>query len=90
MKAAVAVLALAAAAPVFAAEPHPFNVHDLVMMERVSAPVLSPDGSQVAYALRQTDYEANKGSTGIWRVPVRGGTPVRLTPPALHAYCAMW
>ena len=90
MKAAVAVLALAAAAPVFAAEPHPFNVHDLVMMERVSAPVLSPDGSQVAYALRQTDYEANKGSTGIWRVPVRGGTPVRLTPPALNASSAVW
>jgi dipeptidyl aminopeptidase/acylaminoacyl peptidase len=90
MKAAVAVLALVAAAPAFAAEPHPFNAHDLVMMERVSAPVLSPDGTQVAYALRQTDYDANKGSTGIWRVPVHGGAPVRLTPPALNASSAVW
>jgi len=62
MKTLAAVLALAFAAPVLAAQgAHPFDVHDLVMMDRVSDPSLSPDGKLVAFALRETDYDANKG-----------------------------
>lgn len=52
-------------APALAA-PHPFDAQDLVMMDRVSDPHLSPDGSQVAFAVRETDYAANKGVTGVW------------------------
>ena len=47
-------------------KPHPFNVRDLVMMDRVSDPQLSPDGKQVAFQVRETDYAANKGVTSIW------------------------
>src|SRR5947208_1330904 len=32
--------------------PHPFDVRDLVMMDRVSDPQISPDGKKVAYQLR--------------------------------------
>jgi acylaminoacyl-peptidase len=42
--------------------------HDLVMLDRVSDPHVSPDGKSVAYDLRSTDYEANKGRHAIWVV----------------------
>jgi dipeptidyl aminopeptidase/acylaminoacyl peptidase len=78
-----------AQAPPFAAKknytrdngkPHPFNVRDLVLLSRVSDPQISPDGSHVAFALRETDYTANKGVTSIWLLDLRGkdATPVRL------------
>ena len=44
---------------------HPFNVHDLVMLKRVSDPRLSPNGSMVAFTERRTDYAANKGVYSI-------------------------
>jgi dipeptidyl aminopeptidase/acylaminoacyl peptidase len=44
----------------------PFNVRDLVNLERVSEPALSPDGKMVVFSVRQTDYAANKGVTSLW------------------------
>ncbi len=48
----------------------PFTVNDLVMLERVSDPRVSPDGKNVVYQLRQTDYAANKGMNSIWVMPL--------------------
>jgi dipeptidyl aminopeptidase/acylaminoacyl peptidase len=91
MKSLAAVLSLAFAAPVFAASgPHPFDVHDLVMMDRVSDPSLSPDGKVVAFSLRETDYDANKGVNSVWIVPAGGGKTVRLTDKALNATNPRW
>ena len=59
------------------AAPHPFDVKDLVMMDRVGAPVLSPDGTTVAFTVRSTDYDANKGVTSLWTVPLADGKPVQ-------------
>ena len=53
--------------------PHPFNVQDLVMMDRVSDPQLSPDGRYAAFAVRSTDWAANKGVTAIYLLDLRGG-----------------
>mgnify|MGYP001354135504 CR=1 FL=1 len=90
MKSAL-VLAFAALLPVAAgAAPHPFNVHDLAMMDRVADPQLSPDGTQVLYQLRQTDYEANRGRTSLWRVGIAGGQPTKLTEPGLGGNSASW
>ena len=44
----------------------PFMVRDMVNLERVSEPALSPDGQMVVYSVRQTDYAANKGVTSLW------------------------
>ena len=85
---AAALSALLPAAAIAAS--HPFNVHDLVTLERVGAPVLSPDGTQVAFGLRQTDYEANKGRNSVWLVPLAGGEPRRLSEKALNASSAQW
>src|SRR5579859_2201658 len=68
------------AAPALAAQgAHPFDAHDLVMMDRVSDPHLSPDGSRVAFAVRETDYAANKGITSVWvRSLDKGAEPRKL------------
>ncbi|MBX7248800.1 MAG: S9 family peptidase [Caulobacteraceae bacterium] len=65
-------LALAAAAlPALligaaSAEARPFTARDLVTFERISDPHISPDGRFAIYALRQTDYAANKGVNSLW------------------------
>jgi dipeptidyl aminopeptidase/acylaminoacyl peptidase len=46
--------------------PHPFDAHDLVAMDRVSDPRLSPDGAELAFSVRETEYAANKGVNNIW------------------------
>lgn len=46
--------------------PHAFNVRDLVMMDRVTDPQLSPDGRYGAFSVRSTDYAANKGIDAIY------------------------
>ena len=88
----LALLLAIAAAPSFAAMspaavPHPFNAHDLVMMERVSDPHLSSDGSRVAFSVRSTDYAANKGRNGVWILSLdkAGAKPQRLTDLQLNA-----
>ena len=74
MKLLFAALALAlASGPILAADadttaPHPFSIRDLVMMDRVSDPQLSPDGRYALFTVRATDYAANKGVTSIYVV----------------------
>ena len=46
--------------------PHVFNVRDLVMMDRVGDPQLSPDGRYAAFGVRSTDYAANKGVNAVY------------------------
>ncbi|HEX5314808.1 MAG TPA: prolyl oligopeptidase family serine peptidase, partial [Gammaproteobacteria bacterium] len=72
MKVSIAAILLAFfTAPVMAASPHPFDVHDLVMMDRVGDPVLSPDAGTAAFSVRETDYAANKGVTSVWVLNLR-------------------
>ena len=71
-------LAGASAAATAPAEPtQPFTVQDLVRLERISDVAVSPDGKRVAYTLRTTDMDANKGRTGIWLLDTgkRGAAP---------------
>jgi len=64
--------ALAAPAVAAAAEPHPFTVQDLLAMQRISDPQVSPDGKQVLFTLRTTDLDANAGRTDLWLVGADG------------------
>jgi dipeptidyl aminopeptidase/acylaminoacyl peptidase len=63
-----------------ASGPHAFNVRDLVMMQRVSDPQLSPDGRHAAFGLRSTDYAANKGINAIYVLDLahKGAAPVQV------------
>jgi dipeptidyl aminopeptidase/acylaminoacyl peptidase len=91
MKPLFAALMLALALPVAAAPtpggvpvenhgPHAFSVHDLVMMDRVSDPQLSPDGRYAAFSVRSTDYAANKGVNALYLLDLSepGAKPVKL------------
>jgi dipeptidyl aminopeptidase/acylaminoacyl peptidase len=56
-------------------KPHPFNVRDLVMLDRVGDPQLSPDGKHVVFQVRETDYAENKGVTGLWLMDLTDRSP---------------
>lgn len=47
------------------AAPRGFAMRDLVMLDRVSDPQVSPDGRCVAFTLRETDRDNAKGVSGI-------------------------
>ena len=44
---------------------------DLISMQRVSEPEVSPDGQWVAFTVATPDMEANRNASNIWVVPAR-------------------
>ena len=77
-------------APAHAADLRPFSVQDLVTMQRVSDPRPSPDGKWIAYVLRSTDLDANRGRTDLWLVGVDGKGARRLTTSAENESSPRW
>jgi len=75
-------LALAAACLISTphAQARTLTPHDLVMLDRISDPHISPDGKSVVYDVRSTDYTANKGVHAIWDICLScgSGQPWRL------------
>ncbi|MHC5074327.1 MAG: S9 family peptidase, partial [Planctomycetota bacterium] len=58
---------------------HPFSVHDMLAMDRISDPQVSPDGKKIVFTLRETDLQANRGRTNLWLVNVDGTELKHLT-----------
>jgi dipeptidyl aminopeptidase/acylaminoacyl peptidase len=54
------------------------SIDDLLNLQRVGSPTISPDGTSVAYTLRETNWDENEYETEIWVASV-GGTARRLT-----------
>ena len=82
----LALLAVLAAAP--APGPRPYTAMDQVMLRRLVAFTVSPDGATVVLVVRATDYEANKGKLDLWAVKADGsGLPAahRSAPPPGNA-----
>lgn len=78
-----AVLAALVAGPLVAA---PFTATMLASLDRITDPRVLPDGGQVVYDVRSTDWEANKGVHAVWIVDAVGRTPARrLIAPAAGA-----
>jgi acylaminoacyl-peptidase len=48
------------------ADARPFTASDLARLERVSSPRVSPDGRFVAFNVRSTDWDANRGMNALW------------------------
>lgn len=86
----LAAIAGVVASPASAAETHPFSVHDMLAMQRISDPQPSPDGKLVAFTLRTTDLEADRGRTDLWLVSIDGGTPQRLTTHVANDWNPRW
>jgi dipeptidyl aminopeptidase/acylaminoacyl peptidase len=65
--------------PAAGADTHPFSVQDMLAMDRISDPRVSPDGATVAFTVRVTNLEANAGRNDLWLAPTAGGVARRLT-----------
>ncbi len=84
------VIAIALPAATVAAEPHPFTVHDLLAMQRISDPQVSPDGRQVLFTLRTTDVEGNAGRNDLWLVGSDGSGLRQLTTHKSSDFNGRW
>lgn len=75
---------------VYSQETHPFTVHDLLAMDRISETQVSPDGKWAVFTLRKTDLEANRGRTDLWLVGVDGAGLRQLTSHPGSDYSPAW
>lgn len=90
LRPALALLLSCAIAPAIAAG-KPFDVRDLVALDRVSDPRIAPDGSQVAFQLREADVANNKASTTLWLRGLRDGQPARrISAPGVNSTGPRW
>jgi dipeptidyl aminopeptidase/acylaminoacyl peptidase len=71
-------------------ETHPFSVHDMLAMDRISDPQVSPDGKWIVFSLRKTDLDANRGRTDLWLVGVNGEGLRRLTSHPASDFNPRW
>jgi dipeptidyl aminopeptidase/acylaminoacyl peptidase len=101
LAAAAALLApafsISVSAAVAAVTPKPFTATDLMLLERVTDPRLSPDGQWVVYQLLETDLAANRSMSSLWLAPVPDGRPTtepriarRLTAPGVSSFSPRW
>ena len=58
---------------------HPFSVDDMLAMERLSDPQVSPDGKWIVFVLKKTDLEANLARSDLWLIRSEGSDLRRLT-----------
>jgi dipeptidyl aminopeptidase/acylaminoacyl peptidase len=68
-------LAFAADAP----KKRPISLDDLARLERVSGPVVSPDGEWVLYTVSQVDTKEDKSQSHLWMVKWDGSADLELT-----------
>ncbi len=75
--------AAAAGGPAATAGPsvgkHPFGVDDMLAMDRISDPDVSPDGKHVVFTVATPDVGANKMRRDVWIAAVDGTAARRLT-----------
>lgn len=72
------------------AETHPFSIHDMLAMERISSARVSPDGTRLVFVLRKTDLDANRGRTDLWTVGVDGDGLRQLTTHPSSDFNPLW
>src|SRR5699024_2871988 len=72
------------------AAPQPFDANDLVNLDRVGAPALSPDGETAAFAVRSTDYQANKAETSLWTASLTERSPSKRVGEDVGAADPQW
>jgi dipeptidyl aminopeptidase/acylaminoacyl peptidase len=87
---ALIVALLLAATPAAAQEKAPFTIETMWAVQRVGAPVVSPDGKTVAFTVTKYDMDENRGNADLYVVPTAGGTPKRLTANAASDNGPAW
>ncbi|SVE47926.1 uncharacterized protein METZ01_LOCUS500780, partial [marine metagenome] len=72
------------------ADDRPITIDDLLALESVGNPQVSPDGQWVAYTVSSRDIKEDKRVTQIWMVSTDGGTPIPMTSPDYSAGNPRW
>ena len=72
------VLALLALSAIAQAK-RPITFEDLMKIQRISDPQVSPDGKWIAYVQTSVDLEADKKATHLWLIASAGGEARQLT-----------
>src|ERR1700730_9063052 len=57
----------------------PITANDLLSMERLSEPQLSPDGARAVYTVAVPDLQANRLARNIWLVSLKTGDARKIT-----------
>ena len=57
----------------------PLSFDDILRLRKAGDPVVSPDGRWAVFPLTRPDREENRNHVDLWRVPLAGGEPERLT-----------
>jgi dipeptidyl aminopeptidase/acylaminoacyl peptidase len=70
---------IALAASGLPATKRPIVFEDLMKIQRISDPQVSPDGKWIAFVVTQVDLDANMKAGHIWQVPTDGGEPRQIT-----------
>ena len=66
MRNALALILLLTSAATYAQAPSAPSIDDLINLKRVGSPAISPDGRQVAFTIRETNWDENAYETEIW------------------------
>jgi dipeptidyl aminopeptidase/acylaminoacyl peptidase len=66
-----------ATGPVWAQQKRPLSFDDLMAIDRISEPMVSPDGQWVAYTVAKADVAANRLTRNIWIVSTNGTSEPR-------------
>lgn len=86
--AAVALLLFCSASG--AADKHPFGIDDMLKMQRISDPQISPDGKWIVFTVDHADMKKNKYLKDLWLISVDGKNLRRLTNDDNTDYGARW
>ena len=69
---------------------HPITFEDLMKVQRISDPQVSPDGKWISFAVAQVELERNALTSHLWLVPTAGGEPRPLTSGLQSDSRARW
>ena len=76
------------------AQPHPFSVHDMIELDRVGTPVLSPSGSRALFTRWTYDFATSRSSQSIWITELTGSgnvsVPVTASPVGSSDFSPVW
>lgn len=86
----IILISLAVSYAAGASQSHPFSVHDMLAMDRISDPQVSPDGRSICFVVRRTDLEGNTGRTDLWLVGTDGSGLRKLTTHASNDSSPRW
>ena len=90
MKFVLAVLSLFQVFSLQAAAHHPITVDDLFAMQRISSPVISPDGQRIAFTVDQYSMESNNHRTAIYLYAMSDQSIKPMTSGDTSAFDPAW